>query len=92
MSGHEFARRLASRDHARGGRSVAILAASPVRLPEPRRCGERRRGRAEEVRRVKLDLVRDQIQDGTLVICRMIKEERRRSPARTTPPKRPRRR
>ena len=47
---------------------------------------------AEEKRRVKLDVVREQIQNGTLVIRQMTEEERRRYPARTTPPKRPRRR
>jgi hypothetical protein len=50
------------------------------------------REKAEERRQVKLELVREQIQNGTLVIRQMTEEERRRYPARTTPPKRPRRR
>jgi len=47
------------------------------------------REKAEEKRQVKLDLVREQVQNGTLVIRQMTEEERRRYPARTTPPKRP---
>jgi len=47
------------------------------------------REKAEEKRQVKLDLVREQIQNGTLVIRQMTDEERRRYPPRPTPPKRP---
>jgi hypothetical protein len=47
------------------------------------------RERAEEKRQAKLDLVREQVQNGELVIRQMTDEERRRYPPRTTPPKRP---
>jgi hypothetical protein len=50
------------------------------------------REKAEEKRQVKLDLIREQVQNGMLVIRQMTEEERRRYPARTTPPKRPGRR
>jgi len=50
------------------------------------------REKAEEKRQVKLDVVREQIQNGTLVIRQMTDEERRRYPPRATQPKRPRRR
>ena len=50
------------------------------------------RERAEEERRVKLDLIREQVQSGVLVIRQMTDEERRRYPPQTTPPKRPERR
>jgi hypothetical protein len=50
------------------------------------------REKAEEKRQVKLDLVREQVQNGTLVIRQMTEEERRRYPPRATPPKRPGRR
>ena len=50
------------------------------------------RERAEEKRQAKLDLVREQVQNGELVIRQMTEEERRRYPPRTTSPKRPGRR
>jgi hypothetical protein len=50
------------------------------------------RERAEEKRQVKLDLIREQVQNGMLVIRQMTDEERRRYPPRTTPGKRPGRR
>ena len=50
------------------------------------------RERAEEKREAKLELVREQVQNGSLVIRQMTKEERRRYPRRTDPPKRPGRR
>ena len=50
------------------------------------------REKAEEKRQVKLDLIREQVQNGVLVIRQMTEEERRRYPARTPPPKRPGRR
>jgi len=50
------------------------------------------RQRAEEKRQAKLDLVRDQIQDGSLVIRKMTAEERERYPRRPVPPKKPFRR
>jgi hypothetical protein len=50
------------------------------------------REKAEERRRVKLDLVREQVGNGMLVIRQMTEEVRRRYPPRTTQPKRPRRR
>jgi hypothetical protein len=50
------------------------------------------RERAEEKRQAKLDLVREQLESGSLVIRQMTDEERRRYPRRTAPPKRPGRR
>jgi len=50
------------------------------------------RERAEEKRQAKLDLVREQVQSGALVIRQMTDEERQRYPPRTAPPKRPGRR
>jgi hypothetical protein len=50
------------------------------------------REKAEEARQVKLDVIREQVQNGMLVIRQMTEEERRRYPPRTTPPKRPGRR
>lgn len=45
------------------------------------------RERAEEKRLAKLDLVREQVQSGTLVIRQMTDEERRRYPPRPSQPK-----
>jgi len=45
------------------------------------------RERAEEKRQAKLDLVREQVQNGSLVIRQMTAEERRRYPQRPAPPK-----
>ncbi|HTT29256.1 MAG TPA: hypothetical protein VMG37_12650 [Solirubrobacteraceae bacterium] len=50
------------------------------------------REKAEEKRQAKLDLVREQIRNGTLVIRQMTDEERRHYPPRTTQPEQPRRR
>jgi hypothetical protein len=47
------------------------------------------RERAEEKREAKLELVREQVRSGSLVIRKMTKEERRRNPARPVSPKRP---
>ena len=48
------------------------------------------RERAEEKRAAKLELVREQVQSGTLVIRQMTDEERRRYPPRAiAEPKRP---
>lgn len=47
------------------------------------------RERAEEKREAKLELVRDQVQSGSLVIRQMTDEERRRYPPRPPRPKRP---
>lgn len=47
------------------------------------------RERAEEKRQAKLDLVREQVQNGELVIRKMTDEERQRYSPRPTPPKRP---
>jgi hypothetical protein len=49
------------------------------------------RDRAEEKRDAKLELVREQVQSGSLVIRQMTDEERRRYPPRPAAPKRPRR-
>jgi len=46
------------------------------------------RERAEEKRQEKLDLVREQVESGSLVIRKMTKEERRRYPPRPARPKR----
>jgi hypothetical protein len=47
------------------------------------------RERAEEKRLAKLDLVREQVESGSLVIRQMTDEERRRYPRRDAPSKRP---
>ena len=46
------------------------------------------RERAEEKREAKLELVREQVQSGSLVIRKMTKEERRRYAPRPVAPKR----
>jgi hypothetical protein len=46
------------------------------------------RERAEEKRREKLELVREQVESGSLVIRKMTDEERRRYPPRPARPKR----
>jgi hypothetical protein len=46
------------------------------------------RERAEERRQAKLELVREQVQDGSLVIRKMTDEERRQNPPRPAAPKR----
>ncbi|HWE32122.1 MAG TPA: hypothetical protein VG410_01480 [Solirubrobacteraceae bacterium] len=48
------------------------------------------RERAEEKRAAKLELVREQVQDGSLVIRQMTEEERRRYPPRPAQNKRQR--
>ncbi|HET6870819.1 MAG TPA: hypothetical protein VFH80_33215 [Solirubrobacteraceae bacterium] len=48
--------------------------------------------RAEEKREAKLELIREQVASGSLVIRKMTTEERRRYPHRPSPPKRPGRR
>ena len=47
------------------------------------------REEAEEKGATKLEVVRDQVQSGSLVIRQMTDEERRRYPPRPVPPKRP---
>jgi hypothetical protein len=47
------------------------------------------RERAEEKRQEKLDMVRQQVESGELVIRQMTAEERRRYPPRPDQPKRP---
>jgi hypothetical protein len=49
------------------------------------------RERAEEKREAKLELVREQVQNGSLLIRQMTDEERRRYPPRPAQPKRARR-
>ncbi len=49
------------------------------------------RERAEEKREAKLELVSEQVENGSLVIRQMTEEERRRYPPRPVEPKRPRR-
>jgi hypothetical protein len=46
------------------------------------------RERAEEKREAKLELVREQVRSGSLVIRQMTEEERRRYPSRPPSPKR----
>ncbi len=46
------------------------------------------RERAEEKRQAKLDLINEQVRNGTLVIRPMTAEERRRYAPRAVPPKR----
>jgi hypothetical protein len=46
------------------------------------------RERAEERRQAKLEMVKDQVEEGSLVIRKMTDEERRRYPPRPTAPKR----
>lgn len=46
------------------------------------------RERAEEKRQAKLELIREQLDSGVLVIRKMTDEERRRYPPRTAPAKR----
>jgi hypothetical protein len=48
------------------------------------------RQRAEEKRQAKLDLVREQVESGSLVIRKMTADERRRYPARAPRPKKSR--
>jgi hypothetical protein len=46
------------------------------------------RERAEEKRQEKLDLIREQVENGSLVIRKMTKDERRLYPPRAANPKR----
>ena len=46
------------------------------------------RERAEQKRQEKLELVREQVESGSLVIRKMTEEERRQYPPRPVPPKR----
>jgi hypothetical protein len=48
--------------------------------------------RAEEKREAKLELIREQVESGSLVIRKMTNEERQRYPHRPASPKRPARR
>ena len=50
------------------------------------------RERAEEKRAEKLEQVKEQVENGSLVIRQMTDEERRRYPPAAAPPKRPGRR
>lgn len=50
------------------------------------------RERAEEKREEKLELVREQVENGSLVIRKMTKEERQQYPPRPAPPNRSSRR
>jgi hypothetical protein len=74
------------RSTARQQRPSLLSSVSPKRHD----AVKTQREKAEEERQVKLDLVREQVQNGTLVIRQMTEEERRRYPAPTTPPNRPR--
>jgi hypothetical protein len=50
------------------------------------------RERVEEKRLAKLDLVREQIESGALIVRQMTEDERRQYPPRPVPPRRPDRR
>jgi hypothetical protein len=50
------------------------------------------RQRAEEKRQEKLDLVREQVEEGSLVIRKMTDEEKKKYPRRPAPAKNPGRR
>jgi hypothetical protein len=57
----------------------------------PRHTPRTARERADDEREAKLDLVREQVESGSLVIRRMTADERRRYPPRPDSPKRARR-
>ncbi len=59
---------------------------STPRRPTPKTTRERAQAKHEE----KLDMVREQVENGSLVIRKMTDEERRQYPPRPAPPKRPR--
>ena len=94
MSSHHCARRLACRDHARDGRRARRRSSVFRPVVSRKRDGavKTTREKAEEKRQIKLDLIREQVQNGTLVIRQLTNEERRRYPPRTMQSKRPRRR
>jgi hypothetical protein len=56
--------------------------------PPERPVAKTTRERAEQKRQEKLDFVREQVDNGSLVIRGMTDEERERFPPRPTPPKR----
>lgn len=58
---------------------------------ESRKGPKTTRERAEEKREAKLELVREQVESGSLVVRQMTDEERLRYPPRPVAPKRPRR-
>jgi hypothetical protein len=58
---------------------------------EGRQTPKTTRDRAEEKREAKLEVVREQVESGSLVIRQMTDEERRQYPPRSVAPKRPRR-
>jgi hypothetical protein len=61
-------------------------------MPTPRQTTSKTpRQRADETHEAKLELVREQVENGSLVIRQMTDEERRRYPPRPAQPKRPRR-
>ena len=60
----------------------------PTDSPQPRKTT---RERAEEKHEEKLELVREQVQSGSLVIRQMTDDERRQYPPRPAEAKRPRR-
>ena len=64
----------------------------PLRISSRRRIEailKTSRERAEEKRQEKLDLVREQVENGSLVIRKMTKDERHRYPPKPDQPKRP---
>jgi hypothetical protein len=60
-------------------------------VPDSHQTQKTTRERAREKYEAKLELVREQVQNGSLVIRQMTDEERRRYPPRPVSPKRPRR-
>ena len=76
----------------RSDRSRRRRKETDVDAPSPWRCPigailKTPRERAEEKRQEKLDLVREQVESGSLVIRKMTKDERRRYPPRPDEPK-----
>jgi len=69
---------------------VSDATSSPARPAATGRAATRRE-RAEGTREAKLESVREQVENGSLVIRQMGDDERRRYPPRAEQPKRPRR-
>lgn len=72
---------------ARIERPPAASAPSPSGASRPRPGARTTRERAEDKRQEKLELVRQQVQSGSLVIRQMTEEERRCYPPRAARPK-----
>jgi hypothetical protein len=68
---------------------LAVGAGATVTVRAGSDCMKTTRERAEEKRLEKLELVREQVESGALVIRQMTDEERNRYPPRPAQPKRP---